>query len=78
MSLFDFDEADERAADTTAFSNGTEADAWMARWCNRCQHEEECQLILVAMLGKTPAAWEEKDRLDLGHQYVCTAFEGPS
>jgi hypothetical protein len=76
MSLPSFDDAEARAANRPAFSNGFEIDAWMDRWCYRCVHEETCPLILVAMLGKTPAEWRELNRGDLGNQYACSAFEG--
>jgi len=73
-----YDDAVWRAADRPAFSNGFEGDAWIGRWCCRCQHEEDCPLILVSMMGRTPAEWQEQDRSDLGNQYRCTMFEGPS
>ncbi len=72
-----FDDAMDRAADRPAFSNGSEGDAWMENWCYRCRHdqsEEGCPLLLVAMLGQTPAEWQEQDRMSLGSQYRCTQF----
>jgi hypothetical protein len=76
MSLPSYDDALDRAADRPAFSNATEADAWMDRWCYRpCCHELDCPLVLVAMMGKTPAEWQEMNRGDLGNQYRCTKFE---
>jgi len=73
-----YDGALSRAVASPAFSNGFEGDAWMDRWCYRCRHEEDCPLILVAMVGSTPAEWKEQDRGDLGNQYCCTVFEaGP-
>lgn len=75
MSLPSYADAEEHAAGEPAFSNGTEGDAWMANWCYQCRHEEDCPLILVAMLGMTPAEWQEQDRLSLGNQYRCTEFE---
>jgi hypothetical protein len=53
----------------------------MANWCDRCVHEADpdtnggCPLLLVSMLGKTPAQWTEVDRRSLGSQYTCSEFE---
>jgi hypothetical protein len=73
-----FDDATSRAVDRPAFSNGTEGDAWMEHWCFRCTHDlrdDGCPLVLVAMLGQTPAEWREVDRRSLGNQYRCTLFQ---
>lgn len=70
-----FEQAEAAAGERMSFSNGTEGDAWMENWCYRCAHEETCVLVLVAMLGKTPRAWEPDRPGSLGHQYTCTAFE---
>jgi hypothetical protein len=78
MSLPSFDEVVDQAADEPAFSNGTEGDAWMENWCYRCRHEETCPLIEAAMVGMTPAQWQEQDRFSLGSQYRCTEFEAAS
>ena len=75
MSLPSYDDAAAAAADRPAFSNGFEGDAWMERWCWQCVHEESCPLLLVALLGKTPAQWQEVDRNSLGNQYTCQFFE---
>jgi hypothetical protein len=76
MSMPSYDDAMDRAADRPAFSNGFEGDAWMERWCHQCRHVEDCPLLLVAMIGMTPAEWQELNRGDLGGQYDCTKFEG--
>ena len=76
MSLPGFEEVMDAAADRPPFANGTEGDAWMENWCWRpCRHEEDCPLLLAAMVGKTPAQWQEADPGRLGGQYACTAFE---
>jgi hypothetical protein len=81
VSLPDYKDAEAQAADRPAFSNGTEGYAWMANWCDRCVHEADpdtnggCPLLLVSMLGKTPAQWTEVDRRSLGSQYTCSEFE---
>jgi hypothetical protein len=78
VSLPDFGTVIAEAADRPAFSNGTEGEAWMARWCYRCLHdqgEEGCPLVLAAFLGKTPAQWREDQPGSLGDQYTCDLFE---
>lgn len=64
------------------FSNGTEGEAWMDQWCNHCLHDQAppedsggCPLLLVALLGNTPAEWVPDRPLSLGHQYRCTAYQ---
>jgi hypothetical protein len=76
MSLPSYADANAQAADEPAFSNGFEWDHWSANWCGRCVNDadEGCPLVLVAMMGKTPAEWTPKDRSDLGEQYECTLF----
>jgi len=57
---------------TTPFSNGTEAEAWMSRWCSYCVHDHGlhddaaqdetdtmCRLIADAMLGGPEWRWPE-------------------
>lgn len=76
-----FDEADAAALDRSAFSNGTEWDAWSGTWCGRCEHDKDtpgCPLVLVAMLGKTPAEWLEQPPGEHGpynsNLYHCVEF----
>lgn len=68
-------EAEAAAQKRPAFSNGFEWDCWSAAWCNECVHEDDCPLILVAMLGKTPVEWTEDEPLGLETRYVCQEFE---
>ena len=72
------------------FSNGTEGDAWMEKWCRYCsrdhgQHTDEpgeadggCHLILDAMLGNAwPEAWvpePDDGRFFLPSRMICSAF----
>lgn len=65
------------------FSNGTEGDAWMANWCERCLRDAPfrngisntgCPLLLIALDGYTPAEWIVDQPFQLGHQYRCTEF----
>lgn len=61
------DEALAAASDRPAFSTSDEGLAWMGRWCDRCAHDRSaragdgtgCPLVGAAMLGRTPAQWEE-------------------
>lgn len=52
------------------FSNSTEYEIWAARWCDRCEWFYDCQLLLQAFLGETPAQWKEVGPSD----YECAAF----
>lgn len=67
------------ATDGAPFSNSTEGDAWTAAWCDRCAHDrggpdDGCVILLVGLMGKTPAEWLPQDRMRLGEQYRCTEF----
>lgn len=81
----------DTARDEPAFSNGTEGYGWMANWCDRCLRDAPfrngisprgCELILIAMDGKTPAEWldgprDEKGRYSIADQYHCIEFRAP-
>ena len=76
-----YDEAYAAARDEAAFSNGTEGDAWMGAWCERCVHDIDdgpgCPLVLVAYMGRTPAEWFEQDHSEgwsLTDAYHCAEF----
>lgn len=91
------DEIIAGARDGSPFSNGTEGYAWMANWCDRCKNNNEerelwCDVLDVALFGKTPAEWIEqpwgqvKGEPDgvlapsLGDTYHCVEFrdeDGP-
>ena len=74
----DYETASAGARDKPAFSNGSEWDAWAARWCDRCKHYDDCPLLLVAMADEqTPAQWVEDAPGSLGSQYRCTEFSLP-
>ncbi|MFD8740828.1 hypothetical protein ACFV06_38750, partial [Streptomyces sp. NPDC059618] len=60
---------------------------WMANWCDRCVHDrparqEEgpgCPLVLVALMGRTPAQWLTPDADADAHvfaEYHCIEFRG--
>lgn len=67
------------AKEGSPFSNSTEGDAWTANWCDRCAHDagapdDGCPILLVGLMGKTPAEWLPGDRLRLGDSYRCEEF----
>lgn len=55
----------DQARTERPFSNADQGEAWMARWCGRCVHDRParqmtgagCPLVLVAVMGRTPAQW---------------------
>jgi hypothetical protein len=58
-----------------AFANGTEWDVWSSGWCDFCQHQETCPLIVFAMTNeRTPAEWVDDQPGTLVHPYWCTEF----
>lgn len=75
MALLGFTEEWRRAAQATPFSNGTEGEAWEAAWCDTCKHNEPeppgCQLLDVALLGRTPYPWERMAPGSLARKYIC-------
>jgi len=77
----DYGEIDQDAKDESAFSNSTESVPWIANWCDNCVHDDEdvgtggCDIMLVALMGKTPAEWVPDKPMSLGHQYRCKEFE---
>lgn len=77
MSVLSMDEELNRAKPRTPFSNGFEGEHWMGEWCDRCRHDadESCPLLLVAFLGRTPAAWTETRPGGLADRYTCTEWE---
>lgn len=77
-SLPSFDDADARAEARAPFANGFEWECWADGNCDQCVHEETCPLIMVALLGKTPAEWVPDKPGHLGKQYRCTAFREAS
>ncbi|WP_405149505.1 hypothetical protein OG589_14765 [Sphaerisporangium sp. NBC_01403] len=83
MTLPTCEQALASAREGSPFSNGTEGYAWMENNCERCVHDAAtrrddwangCPLILVALLGKTPAEWLRKDHAHMGDQYTCIYF----
>lgn len=73
MALLTPEEEDARAEDSWPFSNGFEFDSWASIWCLECAHYATCPLLLVMLMGKTPAAWEQVDPGAL-NRYHCHEF----
>lgn len=72
-----YDQAWAAARERSPFSNGTEGECWMANNCYRCVNDDPdngCELLLVALLGRTPAEWTEDKPGSLGEQYRCMYF----
>lgn len=73
-----YEEAEAAARPGSPFSNSTEHEIWSARWCDRCANDtpamvdrgEGCPLVLIALLGKTPAEWTRKGL----SSYRCAEF----
>lgn len=66
-----YKEIERDARDIRPFSNSTMGEIWFGNWCDRCLVDAPyrnglngtgCPLILVAVIGKTPAEWRETDR----------------
>lgn len=62
------------------FSNGSEGEAYEARWCNRCQHQDDCDIWMQHLIFNGNP--EHRARLDalipespdgLGNEQ-CTGF----
>jgi hypothetical protein len=84
----DFETLFARAKDERAFSNGTEGYGWVDAHCSYCIHDqsarvgdgtEGCPLILVSLLGRTPAEWlpgdpYKPDGFSIPEQYQCVMF----
>lgn len=69
------------AKDEPPFSNGTEWEMWSANWCHKpCQNDknEDCPLVMTALLGKTPVEWlpQPPERYP-SDAYHCVLFRGP-
>lgn len=77
MSLPTYEQAWETAQQRAAFSNGTEGECWMHNNCHRCVNDDPndgCDLVLVALLGRTPAEWTPDKSGSISEQYRCMYF----
>lgn len=78
-----YEEIEKDARDKVPFSNGTLGAMWMANWCDRCLvdapyrnglNPSGCPLILVSLIGKTPAEWMETEQIQ---EYQCLEARFP-
>lgn len=67
----------------TAFSNGSEYDAWSASWCRKCIHDDMgtapggtyCPIISsVQLTNQIPPQWSPGTD-DLPDRYHCKEFQ---
>jgi hypothetical protein len=80
VSMPAYDDAFGKAADRPPFSNGSMWEIWSHRNCERCasdgmgagEDQPQCPLILVALMGRTPAEWTDREP-PLG-DYLCSLF----
>jgi hypothetical protein len=79
MSPRPYEEVDRDAREGSPFSNGTSWEIWSYNWCERCKNDspelvdkgEGCPLIMVALMGKTPAEWFPQEGVQ---DYHCVEF----
>jgi hypothetical protein len=83
VTLPTYEQASGTAREGSPFSNSTEGECWMEANCYRCVHDKPareddpgngCPLILVALLGRTPAEWIEDKPFSLAERYRCMYF----
>ena len=59
----------------TAFSNGTEWDAWAAGWCHRCACYDHCDIALRVLIENTvPPEWIPGPLALSPERSECSAF----
>lgn len=84
MGPEDTDRLYDEARDERPFSNGSQGYGWMAANCDRCIHDKParqgnegqgCPLVLVALMGRTPAQWLcETDEQWIHADFHCIEF----
>lgn len=76
VTLFDYQTEWDAATERAAFSNGYEWDCWSSVHCVKCVNDEndDCQLVLVGFMGRTPVQWVEEVPFGLYDRYRCTEF----
>lgn len=62
-----------RAHEGKAFTDDSEFSSWSRIWCQDCVHGATCPLVDVALLGRTPTAWTERNRAET-NRYTCHEF----
>lgn len=74
MALLSFEQEWVRSEDSKPFSTVSLPQGWLAIWCQECTRPPDCPLLLVAMLLRTPAAWELRDAGAV-NKWTCMEFE---
>jgi hypothetical protein len=78
----------DQSRERRPFANGTEGYGWMAANCDTCIHDKParqgdegngCPLVLLALVGRTPAQWldgprDENGRYAIATQYTCIEY----
>lgn len=77
--MLTFDEERARATPGAPFREAGGSREWMGAWCQHCAHDADlgavgCALMLVAMCGRTPAAWTPDEPTTPGRQYECGEY----
>lgn len=84
MSL-NYDASWDSSREGSPFSNNTEYEVWEVNWCDRCLRDAPyrrdisptgCPLLVIALLGRTPAEWMEQPP-DSPDRYHCIEFKAP-
>ena len=70
-----YDDAHDASAPVAPFSNSTDGDAWEGRWCENCAHLDDCPLLTLALIGRTPAQWRSVNPGGTHDKYECTLYE---
>lgn len=84
MTPDDYDRLYEESREGSPFSNSSQGYGWMANNCDRCVHDKParqgnegqgCPLILLALVGRTPAQWLTASDDDwVFANFQCTEF----
>ncbi|RKN40762.1 hypothetical protein [Streptomyces hoynatensis] len=88
MSPDDYDALFAESRDRRPFANGTEGYGWLDANCSTCIHEgpsrqgheeQGCPLVLLALVGRTPAQWldgprDAEGRYGIADQYRCIEY----
>lgn len=90
------DQLYDESRDARPFANSTEGYGWFAANCETCIHDKParrgdegngCPLILLALVGRTPAQWldgprDENGLYSIAGQYTCIEYrhenDGPA
>jgi hypothetical protein len=74
MALLSIPEELDRAQHSAPFSTEDEYAGWWSIWCQECNREADCPLLMVAARNRTPAPWVLRDPHAV-NRYTCTEYE---